>query len=165
MKIVYRVAYILIGCFLLAGLAGSVFVKYFGEHMFRSRVLEQLPFPVEVARLEYIFPATFEAREVLTSGRVLIRKARFIMTKAGARRFWEGWFSRDPQMILSGRLVLNGADLVGLADDGGLMEMSEFSGAWSRAELRLDVDLTIDKLAGKATRLRYAGGLELPDTL
>lgn len=163
MKIVYRSVRVVIGYLLLGALAAGLFIKFSGEHMFRTRVLERLPFPVEVARLEYIFPSTFVAREVLTGGRVMIRKARFMMTKAGARRFLEGWFSRDPLVILSGQLVLNGADLVGLADHDGSEEMVEYSEPWSRAELRLDVDLTINKQAGKATRLRYTGGLELPD--
>jgi hypothetical protein len=160
MKKVCRAACTIIGLVILLLLAGAVFLKFFGESVFRSQVIANLPFDVRIGALEYQFPGTFEARDLVVEDQALIRRARFIMSRPDFLGFARSWFTRDRVIVVSGRLVIEGAEALwpkGPAEPPGPGE-----GWWRESRLELDARLAIDRGEKRATRLSYEGRLELP---
>lgn len=161
MKIVYRAAYIIVGLVLLFFLTGSVFFKFFGESVFRSQVIANLPFDVRIGALEYYFPGTFEARDLVVEGQVLIRRARFIMAPSDFRGFVRSWFVRDRLIVVSGRLIIEGAEAL-WPQDPAAESSGPGAGWWRESRLELDARLTVDRVEKRARRLSYDGRFEFP---
>lgn len=156
MKKIKRAAYLIIGGLLLLALAGSVFFKFFGESFFRSQVLARLPFDVQVADLNYIFPSIFEFSDVEAGGQIRIQKAWFIMEKADIGRFIKDWFSGEDRLPVLGELTLQGMT--------SMIQTTSTEipiGQWSQAELQIDVALIFDKSLRQFERLSYEGQLEI----
>jgi hypothetical protein len=160
MKNVYRALRFLIGCVFLGVLAGLLFVKLSGEHLFRTRVLASLPFSVEVGELRYIFPATFEARDVLAERRLVVRRVRFLMGRDDLARLLFGWLNPQRPMVISGRLLINGADIAGLKERP--VANIDVAGR-HQVDFNVGVELFMDASGKKVSRLRYEGNLDFFD--